>query len=130
MIAAGEPGGSIPATRARGKKQPVKVAYKEVAVDSRGAVERSGDAGLDGPVKDAVEMLHRLAGSSRVRQVFVRHAFRYWMGRNESLADAPTLLAADRAYVESGGSMKALIMSLLTSDSFLYRIDPSTRRRR
>jgi hypothetical protein len=43
------------------------------------------------------------------------------MGRNETLADSPTLMAADRAYVESGGSMKALMTSLLTSDSFLYR---------
>ena len=58
-----------------------------------------------------------------MRQVFVRHAFRYWMGRNETLDDSPTLMAADQAYVESGGSMKALLVSLLTSDSFLYRKD-------
>ena len=43
------------------------------------------------------------------------------MGRNETLDDSPTLMAADKAYVESGGSMKALIASLLSSDSFLYR---------
>jgi hypothetical protein len=46
------------------------------------------------------------------------------MGREENLGDAPTLIAADRAYVQSGGSMKALILSLLTSDSFLYRTPP------
>ena len=56
-----------------------------------------------------------------MRQVFIRHAFRYWMGRNETLDDSPTLIAADKAYVESGGSMKALVASLLSSDSFLYR---------
>jgi hypothetical protein len=43
------------------------------------------------------------------------------MGRNEMLSDAATLQAADRAYVESGGSFRALVLSLLTSDSFLYR---------
>ena len=43
------------------------------------------------------------------------------MGRNETLHDAPVLQAAHRAYRDSGGSMKALITSLVTSDAFLYR---------
>jgi hypothetical protein len=43
------------------------------------------------------------------------------MGRNESFVDSPTLMAADRAYVESSGSFKQMVLSLLTSDSFLYR---------
>jgi hypothetical protein len=43
------------------------------------------------------------------------------MGRNETLHDAPVLQAAHRAYKTSGGSMKALLTSLLTSDAFLYR---------
>ena len=43
------------------------------------------------------------------------------MGRNELLTDSKTLIAADQAYLESGGSFNALIVSLLTSDSFLYR---------
>jgi hypothetical protein len=110
---------SKPPTKS-GKGQ-VEYAHRQVPLDSSGAVTNSGDVGLDGEVKSAVEMIRRLAGSSRVRQVFVRHAFRYWMGRNEMLSDAPTLLAVDEAYVKSGGSMKALITALLTSDSFLYR---------
>jgi hypothetical protein len=103
------------------KGEPPILTYREVPVDATGLVEHSGDKKLDGEVKNAVKMIKKLADSPRVRQVFVRHAFRYWMGRNETLADAPTLLAADKAYVESGGSMKALITALLTSDSFLYR---------
>ena len=43
------------------------------------------------------------------------------MGRNETLADAQTLQEAHRAYRERGGSMKALILYLLSSDAFLYR---------
>ena len=39
----------------------------------------------------------------------------------ETVLDAATLRRADKDYVASGGSMKALITSLLTSDSFLYR---------
>ncbi len=90
-------------------------------VDASGAIVDSGDPKLEGPVKDALEMIHKLAKSVRVEQVFVRHAFRYWMGRNETLDDAPTLQAAHKAYRDSDGSMKALIVSLLTSESFLYR---------
>ena len=76
---------------------------------------------VDGPVADPFEMLERLAASEHVEQVFVRHAFRYFLGRNETLDDAPTLIDAHRAYREQGGSFKALVASLLTSDSFLYR---------
>jgi hypothetical protein len=90
-------------------------------VDTSGEIIDSGDPSLDGPVKNALEMIDKLAASERVEQVFVRHAFRFWMGRNETLEDAPTLQAAHRAYKENDGSMKALLTSLLTSDAFLYR---------
>lgn len=90
-------------------------------VDTRGEITGSGDPSLDGPVQDAFEMIEKLAASERVEQVFVRHAFRFWMGRNETLHDGPVLQAAHRAYRDSGGSMKALITSLVTSDAFLYR---------
>jgi hypothetical protein len=90
-------------------------------VDSRGDLKGTGDPGLDGPVEDAIELVHRLAESERVRQSFVRHAFRYWMGRNETLDDSPTLMAADAAYLKGGGSFKELLVALMTSDSFLYR---------
>ena len=90
-------------------------------VDASGEIIASGVQTLDGKVEDAFELIHRLANSEHVEQVFVRHAFRYWMGRNETIRDAPTLKAAHKAYQDNGGSMKALIISLLTSDSFLYR---------
>ncbi len=90
-------------------------------VDTRGEIIESGDPELDGPVANAIEMILKLSESERVEQVFVRHAFRFWMGRNETLNDAPVLQAAHHAYRESGGSMKALITSLVTSDAFLYR---------
>jgi hypothetical protein len=55
------------------------------------------------------------------QQVFVRHAFRFWMGRNETLNDAPVLQAACQASRDSNGSMKALLTFLPYSDAFLYR---------
>ena len=90
-------------------------------VNTGGAVIDSGDPELDGPVKNAIEMIEKLAASERVEQVFIRHAFRFWMGRNETLNDAPILQEAHNAYRDHDGSMNALITSLLTSDAFLYR---------
>lgn len=90
-------------------------------VDTSGEIINSGDPALDGKVSNAIEMIQKLAASERVEQVFVRHAFRFWMGRNETLNDAPVLQEAHRAYKDNGGSMNAMLTSLLTSDAFLYR---------
>lgn len=95
--------------------------YTAAPLVTTGLIARSGVAELDGSVADPRELILKLADSDRARQVFIRHAFRYFLGRNESMADARTLQAADRAYVESGGSFRALVRSLLTSDSHLYR---------
>jgi len=90
-------------------------------VDTTGEIINSGDSTLDGEVDNALDMIDKLAQSQRVEQVFVRHAFRFWMGRNETINDAPVLQAAYKAYRDNGGSMKAMLASLLTSDAFLYR---------
>ena len=90
-------------------------------VDTTGEIIDSGDPELDGPVENAIDMIDKLAESERVEQVFVRHAFRYWMGRNEMLSDSKTLIAAEKAYLDRGGKFSELLVSLLTSDSFLYR---------
>lgn len=90
-------------------------------VDTSGEIIDSGDPTLDGKVANAIELIEKIAESERAEQVFIRHAFRFWMGRNETLNDAPVLQEAHQAYKQSGGSMKAVIVSLLTSDAFLYR---------
>ncbi|MSQ97264.1 MAG: DUF1588 domain-containing protein [Gemmataceae bacterium] len=94
---------------------------KPAPLDTTGTITDSGDTKLDGDVADPRTMVRRLGDSERVRQVFVRHAFRFFLGRNETLSDAKTLQDVDRAYVASGGSFKALVTALLTSDSFVYR---------
>lgn len=95
--------------------------FKTLPVNPSGHLKGTGDSALDGDVTNALDMIDRLARSQRVRQSIIRHAFRFFMGRNEMLSDSQTLIDADRAYVESGGSFKAVIISLLTSDSFMYR---------
>lgn len=100
--------------------------YKTLPIDASGYLEGTGDKSLDGKVADAIELIDRLAQSDRVRQSIIRHAFRYFMGRNETLNDSKTLIDADRAYLASGGSFDEVIVSLLTSDSFIYRKQPNT----
>ena len=95
--------------------------YKTKPVNAVGHLSGSSNPELDGKVNGGIDMIGRLAKSERVRQSIIRHAFRFYMGRNEMLTDSQTLIEADKAYVESGGSFKAVIVSLLTSDSFMYR---------
>jgi len=99
--------------------------YRDAPLDTTGRIAFSGDPQLDGPVRDAPEMLRRLAESDRVRQIFIRHVFRYFLGRNETPGDAVSLQEAETAYLENGGSFKALLVSLLSSESFLYRTVPT-----
>jgi len=90
-------------------------------VNTSGAIRYTGEKAMEGEVKSVREMMEKIAISDLARQSFIRHVFRYWMGRNEMLSDSKTLIAMDKAYVKSGGSFKELLVSLLTSDSFLYR---------
>jgi mono/diheme cytochrome c family protein len=95
--------------------------YKTLPIDSTGYLEGTGDSTLDGELTGAIDLADRLGKSRRVRQSIIRYAFRYFMGRNETLSDSKTLIDAERAYVDHDGSFDAVIVSLLTSDSFIYR---------
>ncbi len=95
--------------------------YTTRPVNSAGYLRGTGDPQLDGDVDNAIDLIEKLAKSERVRQSLIRHAFRYFLGRNETLADSKTLIDADQAYLQNDGSFDAVIISLLTSDSFIYR---------
>ena len=78
----------------------------------------------DGPIADAADLTRRLARSRRVKQCVLRHALRFFLGRNEHLGDACTLAAMELAYDESGGRFTSALGALVTSDAFLSRVDP------
>ena len=105
----------------KAKKKNGANLYKTKSVRTSGALRGTGDSNLDGEVSDPFDLIDRLAKSARVRQSIIRHAFRFYMGRNEFTSDSQTLIDADQAYLRSGGSFKEVIISLLTSDSFRYR---------
>jgi len=104
------------------KSRPVTQVTKGVPVNHSGLIAHVGDPSLEGPISNFVEYMKKLAASERVEQVFIRHAFRFYMGRNESPGDAASLQRAQKNYKDSNGGMKALLTSLLTSESFLYRV--------
>ncbi|MDA0282009.1 MAG: DUF1588 domain-containing protein [Planctomycetota bacterium] len=97
--------------------------YRTRSVSTLGELLGTEDSDLDGVVTDPFDLIDRLSQSERVRQSIIRHAFRFFMGRNEMLSDSQTLIDADEAYTENGGSFKAVVVSLLSSDSFMYRKD-------
>ena len=101
--------------------------YKTLPVDPTGVLSGTGNAILDGDVQDAFDLIDRLAKSDKVRQSIIRHAFRYFLGRNETLSDSKTLMEADQAYLKNNGSFDEVIVSLLTSDSFIFR-KPNTKK--
>lgn len=72
-------------------------------------------------VQDGVALSTILSTSTRARQCFVRHTFRYFMGRPERPEDACTLIDMDQSYIDHGGSFNEMLVTLLTSDTFLYR---------
>ena len=105
----------------RGNGKTTFDVYPTAPITTTGGLTGTSDEALDGEVADAFDLIDRLSRSERVRQSIIRHAFRFFLGRNELLSDGQTLIDADRAYVDSGGSFRAVIVSILSSDSFIYR---------
>jgi hypothetical protein len=71
-------------------------------------------------IENPYDYVEELAGSRRVQQVFLRHVFRFFMGRNEALNDANTLIAMDHAF-QPKGSLKAALKVLFLSDNYRLR---------
>lgn len=82
------------------------------------------DPALEGPVRDAVELSEKLAASPHVKRCFVRHAFRYFMGRPENRSDACTLAQMESAYDSNHGSFISMLSALVTSDTWKTRRVP------
>ena len=89
------------------------------APDGSSTIDNLPDVSLHGDVTDALELTQSIAGSSYARRCFLRHVFRYFMGRDETMADACVLASMEAAF--EGGSLDAAIETLVTSDAFLYR---------
>ncbi|HIN85316.1 MAG TPA: DUF1588 domain-containing protein [Myxococcales bacterium] len=90
------------------------------APNGSSSIDNAPDPSLNGPVKDAVEFSIKLSQSDHVKRCFVRQTFRFFMARDETLADACTLTSMESAY-DQKGSFIDLLVALVSSDTFLYR---------
>ena len=91
--------------------------------DGSSTLELMPDPALEGvEVRDAIELSALLADSPHAKRCFIRQSFRYFMGREETRADACTLAQMEAAY-DQQGSFVDLLVALFTSDTFLYRWD-------
>ena len=78
------------------------------------------DPSLNRSYATTLEFIEALAGSDYARRGFVRHAFRYFMGRSEVLADACTLADMEAA-LDQTGSFFTMIEALVASETLTHR---------
>ncbi len=89
-----------------------------VTVDTSGEMKESGD--LDGPFASGAELLHRIAASQTVKGCFAHQYFEYAMSRKIAAEDACSLERVKGTFASSG-DLKALVVSIVNSDSFRLR---------
>lgn len=90
--------------------------------DGTSTLENMPSPELNGPVTDAIDLSKRLGSSPYAKRCFIRQSFRYFAGREETMADACTMVALEKAYDESGGSFTELFIALVNSESFQLRV--------
>ena len=78
----------------------------------------------DGPVGDAVELMHKLGSSRVVHDCYTKQWFRYAFGRNETGADLPVLEALQEEFWRSEGNVLDLVVDIAASYSFRHRSAP------
>jgi hypothetical protein len=75
----------------------------------------------DGPVKNAVELMGRLAQASQVRNCLSRQWFRYAFGRLDTTADKPAVDSALNSFANGGYKVADLVVGLASTDPFRFR---------
>jgi hypothetical protein len=75
----------------------------------------------DGPVKDATELMKRLAGSGQVRRCLTQQWFRYLFGRMDAEGDKPAIDAALSSFEQAGSKIPDLMIALTTTSAFRFR---------
>ncbi len=87
--------------------------------DATTTITNAPDPALNGAVANAVELAQKLSTSPYARRCFIRQAFRYFMGRDETMADQCTLASMETAL--DNGSFFDMLGVLASSDTVLYR---------
>jgi hypothetical protein len=87
-------------------------------IDASGSIVASD---VDGPFNGVSELAEKLAGSEEVKSCYAKMWFRYAYGRAEASEDACAVDQIESAFSKSNGSVKALLLSLTQTDTFLFR---------
>jgi Protein of unknown function (DUF1592)/Protein of unknown function (DUF1588)/Protein of unknown function (DUF1587)/Protein of unknown function (DUF1595)/Protein of unknown function (DUF1585) len=87
-------------------------------VDSSGSLSGSD---VDGTFAGAVDLAHKLAQSSEVRDCVATEWFRYAMGRGESTDDACSLQSLKQSFTASQSDMRQLLVAVTQTAAFRYR---------
>jgi hypothetical protein len=90
---------------------------KPVDTTSEVTITRS----LNGPVKDAVEMLGKMAKDDEVRECLARQWMRFALGRDEVNDDKGSLESAVNGFKSGGWKVSDLLSAIARSDSFRYQ---------
>jgi hypothetical protein len=87
------------------------------------ASELKGTKASDGPTKDAVDLMHKLADAEETRTCFAKQMFRYAFGREESTQPADTQILGDGvAALGKTGRIPDLMVAIATAPGFRTRI--------
>ena len=73
---------------------------------------------LDGPLTDAVELAHTLAGSRTAHDCHVTNWTRYALGRSTDGMDRANLDALKEGFWQSNGDIRSLLVNLVTNPLF------------
>jgi hypothetical protein len=96
--------------------------YREVEngapIDASGTLA-AGDA--RGDFADSTEYVAVVAGSEQAQRCYVRHWYRFAMGRRETAEDECAIEQLSSAFIAGGGQVRELMVSLATSDAFRTR---------
>ena len=90
-------------------------------IDTTGQVKYAREKAIDGPFATLPELSRRLSTSRQVHDCFASNFMRYALGRADTTNDACSVLDAQNAFFQSGGSFKALQLAIVKSASFRSR---------
>lgn len=91
--------------------------------DGSTVIDNLPDESLNGSYATPIEFIEAVSQSRYARRGFIRHAFRYFMGRDEVLEDGCTLAEMEQA-LDDTGSFFTMLEALISSDTFVYRHTP------
>lgn len=91
-------------------------------IDDSGSLAMSGKPGQT--FNGAVELAHKLAASRPARACYVKQWLRFAMGRQETPEDACSLRLLEDTFERSGHDIRALLLSVPTTDAFRLRAIP------